>query len=131
PFLSLPSVYPITLELVPQSALRSTTPSSPAPHAPYFPTLSLHDALPIFQTAAAGGAGAHFRAQAATAALSRDAAERKDRPVVAIDRKSTRLNSSHGSNAYAVFCLEKRRGVGCGSPGERSGGGPVGGGGQG
>src|SRR5207245_5871042 len=23
------------------------------------------------------------------------------------DRKSTRLNSSHGSNSYAVFCLEK------------------------
>src|SRR5207245_9056275 len=25
------------------------------------------------------------------------------------DRKSTRLNSSHGSIAYAVFCLEKNR----------------------
>src|SRR5207245_3468276 len=23
------------------------------------------------------------------------------------DRKSTRLNSSHGSNSYAVFCLKK------------------------
>src|SRR5690242_20937472 len=25
------------------------------------------------------------------------------------DRKSTRLNSSHMSNSYAVFCLKKRR----------------------
>src|SRR5207245_3780088 len=24
-----------------------------------------------------------------------------------LDRKSTRLNSSHGSTSYAVFCLEK------------------------
>src|SRR3989337_1187496 len=27
----------------------------------------------------------------------------------ALDRKSTRLNSSHGSISYAVFCLEKKR----------------------
>src|SRR5207245_6783399 len=25
-----------------------------------------------------------------------------------VDRKSTRLNSSHGSSSYAVFCLEKK-----------------------
>src|SRR5438128_3129089 len=25
------------------------------------------------------------------------------------DRKSTRLNSSHGSSSYAVFCLKKKR----------------------
>src|SRR5207245_8583653 len=27
----------------------------------------------------------------------------------AIDRKSTRLNSSHGSISYAVFCLKKKK----------------------
>src|SRR6266542_2003712 len=27
------------------------------------------------------------------------------------DRKSTRLNSSHGSNSYAVFCLKKKNKV--------------------
>src|SRR5207245_8962863 len=27
---------------------------------------------------------------------------------VALDRKSTRLNSSHGSISYAVFCLKKK-----------------------
>ena len=29
-------------------------------------------------------------------------------PVVEIDRKSTRLNSSHGSISDAVFCLKKK-----------------------
>src|SRR2546422_2516375 len=28
---------------------------------------------------------------------------------VRIDRKSTRLNSSHGYNSYAVFCLKKKK----------------------
>src|SRR5687768_18196317 len=28
--------------------------------------------------------------------------------VVALDRKSTRLNSSHGYISYAVFCLKKK-----------------------
>src|SRR5438128_5506167 len=45
-------------------------------------------------------------------------AARDDRPVSVItkadllefvDRKSTRLNSSHGSISYAVFCLKKKR----------------------
>src|SRR3989337_2734290 len=27
---------------------------------------------------------------------------------VSLDRKSTRLNSSHGSTSYAVFCLKKK-----------------------
>src|SRR5205809_4772443 len=29
--------------------------------------------------------------------------------VAAIDRKSTRLNSSHGYISYAVFCLKKKK----------------------
>src|SRR5947209_11498739 len=29
-------------------------------------------------------------------------------PPVAKDRKSTRLNSSHANNSYAVFCLKKK-----------------------
>src|SRR2546422_5687796 len=32
-------------------------------------------------------------------------------PSEARDRKSTRLNSSHGYISYAVFCLKKKRGV--------------------
>src|SRR2546429_7291721 len=30
--------------------------------------------------------------------------------IFAIDRKSTRLNSSHGYISYAVFCLKKKKG---------------------
>src|SRR5256886_10893444 len=30
------------------------------------------------------------------------------RPLPAVDRKSTRLNSSHSQISYAVFCLEKK-----------------------
>src|SRR5438067_8487297 len=41
-------------------------------------------------------------AELAAAALARHGA----RP--AVDRKSTRLNSSHVSNSYAVFCLKKK-----------------------
>src|SRR3712207_8689781 len=29
-------------------------------------------------------------------------------PVVLVDRKSTRLNSSHANISYAVFCLKKK-----------------------
>src|SRR5687768_17751591 len=29
--------------------------------------------------------------------------------IVTIDRKSTRLNSSHGYISYAVFCLKKKK----------------------
>src|SRR2546429_2518937 len=29
--------------------------------------------------------------------------------IVGIDRKSTRLNSSHGYISYAVFCLKKKK----------------------
>src|SRR5207245_10536772 len=32
-----------------------------------------------------------------------------DRRITQLDRKSTRLNSSHGSISYAVFCLKKKK----------------------
>src|SRR3712207_8736383 len=31
------------------------------------------------------------------------------RVVLAVDRKSTRLNSSHANISYAVFCLKKKK----------------------
>src|SRR2546429_2846787 len=37
------------------------------------------------------------------------AAGADDALLAAIDRKSTRLNSSHGYISYAVFCLKKTR----------------------
>src|SRR2546422_8321347 len=35
--------------------------------------------------------------------------DRDDQGVAAVDRKSTRLNSSHGYISYAVFCLKKKK----------------------
>src|SRR2546430_12838586 len=32
-----------------------------------------------------------------------------EEPVAGVDRKSTRLNSSHSQISYAVFCLKKKR----------------------
>src|SRR2546429_124399 len=34
---------------------------------------------------------------------------RKSSPAPGLDRKSTRLNSSHGYISYAVFCLKKKK----------------------
>src|SRR2546429_1484682 len=39
--------------------------------------------------------------------VSADGTE-KDMPLDQVDRKSTRLNSSHGYISYAVFCLKKK-----------------------
>src|SRR2546429_4627867 len=37
-----------------------------------------------------------------------EAAARRERLAKRLDRKSTRLNSSHGYISYAVFCLKKK-----------------------
>src|SRR5688572_32767645 len=34
---------------------------------------------------------------------------RNHHPATALDRKSTRLNSSHSQISYAVFCLKKKK----------------------
>src|SRR6266481_6640313 len=60
-------------------------------------TLSLHDALPIF---APGDLKARF-------ALIREIERQGE--ADSEDRKSTRLNSSHSSISYAVFCLKKKK----------------------
>src|SRR5690348_17970799 len=64
-------------------------------------TLSLHDALPIFL---ADELHEIDRRQVA----GRIVQEHVLRARVARDRKSTRLNSSHPSISYAVFCLKKK-----------------------
>src|SRR3989337_3645704 len=56
-------------------------------------TLSLHDALPICPDVPGN------RAEQAVG----------NPPSLWPDRKSTRLNSSHGSISYAVFCLKKKK----------------------
>src|SRR5205085_4891533 len=104
---------------------------STAPHSTQIYTLSLHDALPISapvrRPAAGGGAdprdeGVVRRADVGTAATGvrgplgrvrrrraprrrRRAARGTARTGARLDRKSTRLNSSHSQISYAVFCL--------------------------
>src|SRR2546422_7757712 len=65
-------------------------------------TLSLHDALPISSRALS----ARDRARALEA-VPGDGPARRRRGLR--DRKSTRLNSSHGYISYAVFCLKKKK----------------------
>src|SRR5438094_7958899 len=74
-------------------------------------TLSLHDALPIFSkdgrrhrvsrhpSRLARLGEPHEGACSVFSAILRDAS----------DRKSTRLNSSHRTISYAVFCLKKKK----------------------
>src|ERR1035441_11043869 len=59
-------------------------------------TLSLHDALPIYHEFGWTAEQAVDKARKQIADL--------------IDRKSTRVNSSHLGISYAVFCLEKAQG---------------------
>src|SRR2546422_6565083 len=42
--------------------------------------------------------------------------ERERIPIIDLDRKSTRLNSSHGYISYAVFCLKKKKNAPHGHP---------------
>src|SRR2546429_8748494 len=73
-------------------------------------TLSLHDALPIFNDRA------NHRMLLRELEETLPLAARHGVPnVIAMfgnrrgDRKSTRLNSSHGYISYAVFCLKKKK----------------------
>src|SRR2546429_9097449 len=75
-------------------------------------TLSLHDALPIYF------AGTERLYPDYEATLRRLQAEIFSRTRLSVslgaartkvDRKSTRLNSSHGYISYAVFCLKKKK----------------------
>src|SRR2546430_17681224 len=73
-------------------------------------TLSLHDALPI-------SPGQDHIDPGTDADHSEDGASFDRRagpdvgvdPGAAVDRKSTRLNSSHSQISYAVFCLKKKK----------------------
>src|SRR5207249_10309078 len=90
-------------------------------------TLSLHDALPIcgrahvrvrsLQAGKHGGSRMRFVPRSGEPAGRRDSfLSERHQPAQAeslageiADRKSTRLNSSHVSISYAVFCLKKKK----------------------
>src|SRR5690606_39853245 len=93
----------------------------------YIYTLSLHDALPIFLRVAVDDVEHDRRARLRIAddlaervvRLDLGAVDRGDDialdeaglrgGTVRLDRKSTRLNSSHVKISYAVFCLKKKK----------------------
>src|SRR5437868_12840891 len=73
-------------------------------------TLSLHDALPISRCIRPRRRS--LRRAHAPASPSRSGCRQARRPPAdgpVGDRKSTRLNSSHVSISYAVFCLKKKK----------------------
>src|SRR5207249_11239033 len=85
-------------------------------------TLSLHDALPI--CAPSEPAAKPLIPPSCSEVLAKSAATRSSFPLGVsritscppgcklsplLDRKSTRLNSSHVSISYAVFCLKKKK----------------------
>src|SRR5258708_11505436 len=78
-------------------------------------TLSLHDALPISppseisQITQRTGGFSPPKLTVAARRLKCRTLLRPSRCRASIDRKSTRLNSSHQIISYAVFCLKKKQ----------------------
>src|SRR5699024_12780253 len=74
-------------------------------------TLSLHDALPIcYDGASEITTGATYQwAKYTGGEWENITGETSSTLSVSGDRKSTRLNSSHVSISYAVFCLKKKK----------------------
>src|SRR5688500_19850245 len=80
--------------------------------------LSLHDALPIYRIGQRAADLGHMvqrvleRHEVEGAVWKRQRLRRSQADVqaapVCLDRKSTRLNSSHLVISYAVFCLKKK-----------------------
>src|SRR5438876_5805559 len=71
-------------------------------------TLSLHDALPIWP---ASGSRSTRRASGSMISSATPRSSASPSSTSEPDRKSTRLNSSHPSISYAVFCLKKKKAV--------------------
>src|SRR3712207_9462750 len=79
-------------------------------------TLSLHDALPISMVtrikkpaSQRSSACIVFSPPQAVQALARSTRTTSPHRTHRLDRKSTRLNSSHANISYAVFCLKKKK----------------------
>src|SRR2546429_5914608 len=73
-------------------------------------TLSLHDALPISAICTgrqASGISASIK-PGYVSPHTKECMQPMD-ALMPLDRKSTRLNSSHGYISYAVFCLKKKK----------------------
>src|SRR5437773_7201708 len=74
-------------------------------------TLSLHDALPISTTVTDQDGGFRFNGlpPGNFTVVVEGGKEYESTREPVTDRKSTRLNSSHITISYAVFCLKKKK----------------------
>src|SRR5690625_5692450 len=79
----------------------------PGPATPAIYPLSLHDALPICD--GGGRRTALDQVRVVLDALAGVPARGNHGDDELVDRKSTRLNSSHVAISYAVFCLKKKK----------------------
>src|SRR2546429_3431580 len=77
------------------------------PRSTLFPYTTLFRSLPAFHDPFAGGGALPLEAQ--RLGLVSYATDLNPVAVLIKDRKSTRLNSSHGYISYAVFCLKKKK----------------------
>src|SRR5699024_12503751 len=98
---------------LPASPLLSCPYRAPHRHLHSFPTRRSSD-LPSESRRRAGADCSPRRATPSLGCLNHDLIvslriRTEPRPVLRTDRKSTRLNSSHVSISYAVFCLKKKR----------------------
>src|SRR5690606_41956855 len=104
----LRSILSTTMARIP----RCTSRLSRGPAATELDTLSLHDALPIFVAGVGSAVTGTAQAAPQSAVLGGGSGLVFDNnsacSLTAIDRKSTRLNSSHVKISYAVFCLKKK-----------------------
>src|SRR2546430_12296286 len=80
------------------------------PRSTLFPytTLFRSNSIWLILLACAGGGGGGGGAST-VAVVSLDAVRPRSSVAVPVDRKSTRLNSSHSQISYAVFCLKKKK----------------------
>src|SRR5699024_12350019 len=111
---SLPLPIPCSPSFVTSPLSMSFLFSSTATPPPEIYTLSLHDALPILANRANSQIATNH--PALSPAINKFDSiintNPKIKPIFTIDRKSTRLNSSHVSISYAVFCLKKKKSEG-------------------
>src|SRR5690606_41621106 len=101
----------VTSMLTHRSVTRSFSASATAATEIY--ALSLHDALPICvgSVVCLGTDKAAYpvNAMGMSKAMMEKVAQAFARNNPTADRKSTRLNSSHVKNSYAVFCLKQKK----------------------
>src|SRR5437870_11515710 len=86
--------------------------SPPPPRSTLFPYTTLfrsREAIELGRQALTGETGRQRVAEAAHAAVTALLDRPIGRPADLLDRKSTRLNSSHVAISYAVFCLKKKK----------------------